>query len=142
MRCGGVYGETLDALSASTKYWWRVRGENDLGEGPWSRANWFETSTETAAEQPLELELEQLHLEVFPNPAPSEVQIKLRLVASGPVRIEAFDALGRKLEVIFEGVLATGMHVVEWKTAPQPPGLLFLRAEAAGRSIVRSVMIP
>ena len=132
--------QVLADLGASTQHWWRVRAENDLGEGPWSRARWFTTSMTTSEERPEGHE--RLQLDVYPNPTEGLTRIALRLDRTGPVRLLAFDALGRRVEVIYDGTLTRGEHAFEWDAADRPTGALFLRAEVGTRSIIRSLLKP
>ncbi len=130
----------LDRLSPSVQYWWRVRAENDLGESPWSQERWFVVSTSSSTERPGAPDPPRV--DVYPNPARDYAEVNVHLHKTGPVRIHAFDALGRKVGMIFDGVLAPGVHSFDWNTAPQPMGLFFLRVEGNGGSIVKSVVIP
>jgi hypothetical protein len=75
-----------------------------------------------------------------PNPAAGTARLTLTLAAEATVRVEAFDALGRRVSVLHDGPLAAGMHVLTLDTAPLSPGVYVVRATgpavAASRRLV------
>lgn len=130
----------LDGIAPSTRYWWWVRAENDLGESPWSQARSFTTSATASAEGPLAHEIPKL--DVFPNPAPDRAYINLHIPRTAAARVQIFDALGRRIDVIYNGILTSGSHALEWQTALRAPGLYFIRLQLAEHSLVRALLIP
>jgi hypothetical protein len=67
-----------------------------------------------------------------PSPNPSRGAVRMRLTAGtpGPVRVEAFDVLGRRVAVLHDGPLAAGQRV---------PLVLDASRLAAGAYVVRAV---
>jgi len=51
-------------------------------------------------------------LSVFPNPSNGQAGIRFSLLNEGPVRLEMFDAQGRLVQVLQDGRMASGTHVI------------------------------
>ncbi|HEX8299656.1 MAG TPA: serine hydrolase [Rubricoccaceae bacterium] len=67
---------------------------------------------------------------LFPNPAAGDATVPFRLAASGQVRLEAFDALGRRVAVLVDAVLPAGDHAATVDTRALPAGVYVLRLTA------------
>ena len=50
----------------------------------------------------------------YPNPFNPETSIPLSLSRAGHVRVEIIDALGQQIQVLMEGELSAGRHVLQW----------------------------
>src|SRR5690606_40084296 len=70
-------------------------------------------------------------LRVLPNPSAGVIAaaVEVALPEAGPVRVEAFDALGRRLAVVHDGPLEAGVH----RVALPPAGSGWGVVRAAGR---------
>jgi len=51
-------------------------------------------------------------LSVFPNPSNGQASIRFTLLNEGPVRLELFDAQGRSVQLLHNGSMAGGTHVI------------------------------
>ena len=71
-------------------------------------------------------------LRVAPNPFRPRTRIEFEVLQPGPVRLAVFDAGGRRVATLVDGVLPAGMHAAEWEAKAAPPGLYFTRLESAG----------
>jgi aminopeptidase N len=77
----------------------------------------------------------------FPNPASAYVRLTVSISQSGPVRIELFDALGRRVGVLFQRELAGGYHPVELSVDRFAAGSYFLRFTTPRAAITRPLVI-
>jgi len=87
-----------------------------------------------------------LRLSGAPNPFSDRTTIALSLPAAGPVRLEAFDAAGRVVAIVHEGVLSEGGHELSWDGcatdgARLPSGIYFLRLMSRQGSVSRKVVL-
>ncbi|MBN1827468.1 MAG: T9SS type A sorting domain-containing protein [Candidatus Eisenbacteria bacterium] len=82
-----------------------------------------------------------LHLEAAPNPFNASITIRADIPAAGPVRLTAFDALGRRAAVLFDGEAGPEPFVREWSPADLPSGVYFIRLESGGRSAIRKTIL-
>lgn len=77
-----------------------------------------------------------------PNPVTSRARLAVRVAEAGPVRVAAYDALGREVAVLHDGVLAAGEHEVRFDAAGLAPGPYVVRASTAGgRAAARTVTV-
>jgi hypothetical protein len=76
-------------------------------------------------------------LRIEPNPFNPQARVHFRLEAGGPVRLELFDARGRKVDTLVQGMLPAGAHsapmVRAERRTPLPSGIYFVRLIADGR---------
>lgn len=77
----------------------------------------------------------------FPNPARDLVAVDFALGASGPVRLEVFDVLGRRVATLVDGPLGAGAHDAAWATAAVPAGVYVLRLSADGQTATTRVTV-
>lgn len=74
---------------------------------------------EASADTPSSVEVDplvdsEIISRVQPNPSWHDTEISLRLSASGPLRVDVFDARGRNVRILREGSFEAGVHVVRW----------------------------
>jgi hypothetical protein len=83
---------------------------------------------------------EGLQLWVWPNPSRGAATVALTLAQPGEAAVALFDALGRRVALLHEGVLAAGAHRLPLRASSLPPGVYVVRAiagaEVAGASVV------
>lgn len=76
------------------------------------------------------------------NPFASRTQLALTAPTSGRVTIEALDALGRRVAVLFDGVAEAGQPVaVAFEAGALPAGLYVVRAVGGGLALSRTVTL-
>lgn len=122
-------------LTAGTTYYWQVRGQNTLGDGPWSNGLSFTTVGGVAVERiggemPTAFEL----YPSYPNPFNPETTITFDIPIESAVRLAIFDALGREVEVLVSDRLTPGRYEYSWDASDQPSGLFLYRLEAGAFS--------
>ena len=71
-------------------------------------------------------------LAAYPNPSAGRSTVAFSLAGASGVRVEAFDALGRRVAVLAEGPHEAGRHRVPFDTSALPVGVYFVRFEAGG----------
>lgn len=96
---------------------------------------------EDQAVQPAEgLSVSKLQLKAS-SPVSRTLALRYLLPQPGPVaKLELYDALGRKVESLFEGQRAAGWHEL-CKPLSLPGGVYFVRLEAGRESAVRKVVV-
>jgi hypothetical protein len=68
----------------------------------------------------------------FPNPFASATTLRYALPRAADVRLEVFDALGRRVATLAEGARAAGAHEVTWNARDLASGVYIARLVAAG----------
>ncbi|MBM4118225.1 T9SS type A sorting domain-containing protein [bacterium] len=93
----------------------------------------------TAAETPPAL---LARLDVWPNPFNPAVTLSVELPAAGPLALRIFDALGKPVATLAEGVQPAGRREFVWRPEGLASGVYLARAEtAAGAASARLVML-
>jgi len=82
----------------------------------------------------------------WPHPVAGAFGISCTLPRGGRATLRLFDATGRRVADVFEGVLPAGSTWLEWNAAGSgprrlPAGVYFLRLDAGGASAVRRVVV-
>ncbi|NLP04494.1 T9SS type A sorting domain-containing protein [Candidatus Fermentibacteria bacterium] len=117
---------------------WLFAGTDGAAAYRWSLA----TGTPEDETQPIE----QAELFAAPNPSSGGTAIFYRLAESGPVTISIYDLQGRLVRTISEGVQTPGSHETWWNASedsgePVPPGVYFMRLDAAGGVLTGRLVI-
>ncbi len=80
-------------------------------------------------------------LKVYPNPARGAAVLRYGVPASGPVKIEVFDALGRTVATLVDEVQPAGSYAERVPLAGVPAGVYLVRLRAAGRTETQRVTV-
>jgi photosystem II stability/assembly factor-like uncharacterized protein len=76
-----------------------------------------------------------------PNPFREATEIRFQLVAAGPARLDVYDALGRRISRLHDGLLQAGEHVIRFEARGLPAGLYFVRLTGSDAQAVRSILL-
>jgi hypothetical protein len=127
-------------LAYDTRYFWRVCGVNEGGEGVWSEQRAFRTVIGTGVGDdglPSDFALGQN----FPNPFSLSTQIRYDVPHPEHVSIVVFDALGRQVERLVDSAQPVGTHAVTFDAADRPVGLYFYRMRAGSFEHNRTMVV-
>jgi hypothetical protein len=84
--------------------------------------------------------VDELELSVYPNPFNSTLRISLDVPPYPDVKVSLFDLLGREVDVIYRGRLATS-SISYAASAVLSSGVYFVRAESRGVRAMRKVVL-
>lgn len=121
---------TAAALAPTTRHFWRVRGLNAVGPGPWSETFIFTTATNVSTEPGTDVPTAFVLHGAYPNPFNPTTQIAFELPMATSVRLAVYDLLGREVTVLVTGPLSAGQHVVTWNAGSVPGGTYLYRLDA------------
>lgn len=139
----GTASVEVNGLSLGTRYFWRVRGVNSGGVGPfsesWSFRTIFTTGIEVIGEGvPRVLALHQN----FPNPFNPATKIRFSVPKDGPVAVRVYDLLGREIATLInEEVMAGRLYQATFDARSISTGLYFYRIEFDGNALVRKMSL-
>lgn len=73
----------------------------------------------------------------YPSPTTGSAQIALEMARSGPVEADVFDARGRRVRTLYQGVMPGGSHTLRWdgtaeSGARAAAGVYWIRVAAQG----------
>lgn len=86
---------------------------------------------------PQEFEL----MQNYPNPFNPSTTIRFRLPEDSFVRLEIFDILGRRVEVLVNGEMATGSHEIFWNASRLSSGVYIYRLTAGQTVLTRKMTL-
>ena len=91
----------------------------------------YAASTITSSEPVPEIPATAVLASNYPNPFTHATTIEYALPASGPVRLAVYDALGREVATLAEGVQHAGRHTAVFDGTSLPSGVYLYRLETA-----------
>jgi hypothetical protein len=128
-------------LNSLTRYFWKVRGRNIGGYGPWSLTWNFTTGVigirMISTLVPDEFELHQN----YPNPFNSETKIEFGLPVNSSTRIEIFDISGRLISSLNEQSLSAGIYSFRINFQDLSSGIYFYRLSAKNFSQTKRMIM-
>ena len=93
------------------------------------------------AKQALATHHSQPLIQNYPNPFNPSTTIEYELAASEHVRLEVFDAMGRRVKVLADGTHPAGRHSVRFDGSGLPSGLYIYRMQANGEAITKTMTL-
>lgn len=130
-------------LAGSSLYFWRVRGFNTGGFGPWS-VTWHFTTQVIGIEPIGSVIPDKFELyENFPNPFNPVTTIKFDISAEaeGNVKLEIFDVTGRIAGIPVNEYLKAGKYSINWDAGNWASGLYFYRLTSGKYSAVKKMVV-
>ena len=77
----------------------------------------------------------------YPNPFNTSTEIKYYLPQEAEIKLEVFNLLGRRVEVLYDGKQKAGYHNINWKAKDLPSGIYFCKLTSAGKSIIKKMTL-
>lgn len=133
----GFSGPAMEVIGTIPgKYYWRVRGTNDGGDGPYSDTLQF---TVTAASVGTSANVEVIG-NLYPNPTSGSFTAQLPADFGKPERIELLDNQGKIVQNLTSEASVDGLNV-NCKLPPLPDGAYFFRVESKTQSLIYKVLV-
>ncbi|MCX6158457.1 MAG: T9SS type A sorting domain-containing protein [Ignavibacteriae bacterium] len=132
----------LGVLSLNTKYFWRVKAFNALGQSPWSTVFRFRVRTTGIVNISGEIPTEYKLFNNYPNPFNSQTKIKFQVPKDGIVRLRIYDISGKEVGEILNNHLRAGVYEVSWNAGYLSSGVYFYLLESNGfKDVKRAVLL-
>lgn len=77
----------------------------------------------------------------YPNPFNPATRISFALDQAGPVRLEVFDVLGRRVRLLVDATRTAGLHEAVFDATGLPSGTYLYRLEAGGKAHTRTMVL-
>jgi hypothetical protein len=112
---------------------WKLvpESEEDLGPVTNTRAEWPESHTSGPG----------VLTSVYPNPASDRVRARFETAVSGAAEIVLFDITGRRLALLWEGMVTGGTHVIPFSVEEFSPGSYVVSLRAGKRASQTLLMV-
>jgi hypothetical protein len=78
---------------------------------------------------------------VYPNPFNASTTVKYSLTQPGDIRLEAYNVLGQRVAVLYQGLQNAGDYAVNWNAGRLSSGTYFIRLSGDGQIDERKVML-
>ena len=132
----------LNPLASNTKFYWRVSGFDDFGEGPYSTTASFTTGDQIlgvgeAGGLPTTFMLQQN----YPNPFNPSTVISYQLPVTSKATLKVYDVMGREVATLVDGTIAAGSHSVSLDASYLSSGLYFYEIRAGSFEAVRKMLL-
>ncbi len=127
-------------LLSNQTYYWRVRGRNQSGWGPFSTIRSFTITTTGVGEGrgiPTEFSLSQN----YPNPFNPSTRIEYALPVESHATLEVYNLLGEMVARLVDEVKPAGYYSVNFNASSLGSGLYFYRLSTGQQSFVRKMML-
>jgi len=76
----------------------------------------------------------------FPNPFTERTRLTWSLEVAGPVRMEVFDSIGRRVATLVDGFYEAGSNAITWEGGGAPAGVYFVRLQSGTRQATMTVV--
>lgn len=122
------------------RYYWRVRGWNPGGWGPFSQTWTIQVIISSIAgrpDVPAAYALEQNH----PNPFNPSTKIGFALPREGHAKLEIYNMLGQKVATVLDERREPGYHTVTFDASSLPSGVYLYRLATSGGAFVRKMIL-
>jgi hypothetical protein len=80
-------------------------------------------------------------LRIYPNPVSGHAVIQFNLAENALVRVDIYDATGRKMDEIYNSYVPAGEHWIHWSPANLNPGLYYTVLKAGNSKITLKIII-
>lgn len=131
-------------LSGSSVYYWRVRGFNTGGFGPWS-VTWRFTTMIIGIEPITTIIPDKFMLyDNYPNPFNPVTSIRFDIPAEASgnmVTLEIFDITGSRVSIPVKENLRTGKYEIKWDAGSMASGVYIYRLRAGKFSAVKKMIV-
>ncbi len=132
----------LNPLDSNTRYYWRVSGMNDFGEGGYSVTATFVTSDQiTDVQEPGRLPSVFRLEQNYPNPFNPSTRIGYDIPKNTFVTLDVYDILGRKIVALVNHNQNAGHHSVSFNAGALPSGIYFYKLQAGNFSSVNKLIL-
>lgn len=132
----------LGVLYLNTKYFWRVKAFNALGQSPWSTVFRFRVRPTGIVNISSEIPTEYKLFNNYPNPFNSQTKIKFQVPKDGDVRIRIYDISGKEVGEIVNSSLRAGTYEANWNAGYLASGVYFYLLESNGfKDVKRAVLL-
>lgn len=132
----------LGVLNLNTKYFWRVKATNSLGQSPWSTVFRFRVRTTGIVNISNEIPSEYKLFNNYPNPFNSQTKIKFQVPKEGLVRLRIYDVSGKEVGEILNNNLRGGVYETSWNAGYLSSGVYFYLLESNGfKDVKRAVLL-
>jgi hypothetical protein len=135
-----VYTTSLqvNGLEYLTDYYWRIKGTNEAGSGPWSDTWKFTTKKVTGVE---DLSTLKYAISAYPNPTNGAAIIHYIVPSDAFVNVTITNSLGERIETLMDKTLPSGEYNLNWDATSLPSGVYWYSVQIAEYKFVNKLVL-
>lgn len=100
----------------------------------------YPTSTSAAGDQEENVP-RKVSVSAWPNPFNPSTRVGYHVERDGPATVSVFDALGRRVAMLVDGIVEAGDHEVTWNASAQSSGVYFIRLDSDHGAAMHKVLL-
>jgi hypothetical protein len=131
----------VGGLSLFTKYYWRVKAQNDWGPSGWTAAWSFTTGSWLPVDIGVTLPLQFSIAQNYPNPFNPATVIRYQIPAMGFVELKVYDVLGREVETLVNEIKAAGEYSATFDASDFSSGVYIYRLWLDDRTLTKKMVL-
>jgi hypothetical protein len=131
-------GKYPDAIADSTFFTFTVTGFAQDWTEDWNFESWFEDEfSADEVEIPSEISL----LNNYPNPFNAVTTISYDLPAADNVRLEIYNLMGQKVEILADDWMEAGNHSIQWNAEGYSSGIYFYKLTTGDKTVTKRMTL-
>lgn len=128
--CGDYPDDVVDSFSFQFEVY-TMGGPGDATG--WDVSRWFDVNESTPSDFVLNGN--------YPNPFNARTNIRFELPVDSDVKLEVYNMLGQRVEILVDGTMTAGYHTVVWNAADYSSGIYFYKLTAGDRVFSRRMTL-
>lgn len=121
-----------------TKYFWRVRGVNITGKGPWSDPYNLTTKVYVSVNDEMSNLFE---VEVYPNPFSDIATIRFTLPQANKVAVKIYNLLGNEVATLINREMNSGQQTVLWQAPKNATGIYYYSVQIGTYKMMKKIVV-
>jgi len=118
------------------KYYWKVRGKNASGPGPWSEVSNYTVKTLGSVQDDLNA---KYLLQAYPNPFNESNLLSFYLPKTDNVTVKLYNIAGTEIETLLDKQLPEGENFIRWKPAGLESGVYFYSIQIGETRLIKEI---
>lgn len=128
-------------LNHNVSYFWRVRGINIGGEGPWSPVWNFRTGLVGINQAGNEIPSVYKLYNNYPNPFNPVTKIKFDIPQQSFTKLKIYDISGKEVSKLVNEQLNPGSYIADFDASKLPSGVYFYKISSGGYADVKKMIL-
>jgi len=131
----------VENLAADTRHYWRVLGEAEEYNGPYSNTWLFTTEQATSVNDDSQKPDDFFLFQNYPNPFNPESIIKIQIAERTYTVLKIFDITGREIQTLINKQLEPGVYEINFDASNLTSGIYYYRLETDAYSQTRKMIL-
>ncbi|KUG25939.1 hypothetical protein ASZ90_004230 [hydrocarbon metagenome] len=131
----------IENLAADTRHYWRVLGEAEEYDGPYSNTWLFTTEQATSVNDDSPKPDDFFLFQNYPNPFNPESIIKIQIAERTNTVLKIFDITGREVQTLLNESIEPGVYEINFDASDLTSGIYYYRLETDSYNQTRKMIL-